>query len=161
MRALKAKSPCCHCGHFQAGPSILPAGKSGWWAVSWLYPQSQEGNLTRCCLWHQISVATWPPLGWGTLTWGEKSFIHSIEVILQSDYHWKGNKGAGRRYYLKSKLCSGLHWTSKDERGKKAGKEVNGTESKLWIPNTLAWSQFWMRSKFPWTKNVWGRSKVA
>ena len=61
-------------GCFQAGTSILPAGKWGWWAVSLAIPELQKSNLTS----DFRSYVTSPWLRY--LKIGRESFIHSLEV---------------------------------------------------------------------------------
>lgn len=137
-------------GCFQAGTSILSAGKWGWWAVSLAIPELQKVT------WHQISEAMWLHPDWGTLRLGENLYSLPRSTFYRTIITSKDNTGPGTRDDHKSKLCSDVHWMYKGERSKKAGKKVNGPESKLWIPNTSTQSRFWMRKMFSCIKKCLG-----
>ena len=140
-------------GCFQTGTSILPAGKWGWWAVSLAIPELQK--VTG----HQSSEAMWLTLIEVLLDWERIFYSLPRSKFYRTIITSKDSTRPGTRDDHKSKLCSDVNWMYKGERSGKAGKKVNGTETKLWIPDTSTQSQFWMRKMFSCIKNVWEQNK--
>lgn len=90
---------------------------------------------------------------------GRKPFIHSLKVIYRAIITGKGNIGMAQDPIIKISFAQTCSECLK-MRGGEREKEVNGTESKLWIPDTLAWGQF-LGEVFPCIKNVWEKLTMA